>query len=237
MSQQESDPLRSVRIIGQYKALVGFTTLLGLLVGILFAALNPPEATTSKALVEFTAPQCPGGGICGGPAFSPGYIMAEYLKEFPGGVQITLVTGNVLSVSAVGETAAQAEATADKAAQIYITYAGSLSYMGQPASARLLQPPGTVTKPTPPKEFLGDGLLGAVFGAMAGIIAALAAGQTIIDPVALPQGPGAGGQYRAAGQQTPYASTAVSLQQMTREDAERKAADVSTLGRSAAWPP
>lgn len=193
MSEQVPDLPRSVQIIGRYKILVAFMAVLGFLGGIVFGALNPP-VSASKALVVFTAPSCPGGGgaICGGPMFSPAYIQVRLLKTFPSGVQVKPVTGNVLSVSVVAGTPAQAEATAEAAARTFVADAGSLSYLGEQPSAQIIQPATRATGTTTPKQLLGDGLLGAVIGLLIGIIAALAGGQTSIDPVALPRGRGVG---------------------------------------------
>jgi hypothetical protein len=193
MSEQVPDLPRSVQIIGRYRILVAFMAVLGFLGGIVFGALNPP-VSASKALVVFTAPSCPGGGgaICGGPMFSPAYIQARLLKTFPSGVQVKPVTGNVLSVSVVAGTSVQAQATAEAAARTFVSDAGSLSYLGEQPSAQIIQPATRATGTTTPKQLLGDGLLGAVIGLLIGIIAALAGGQTSIDPVALPRGRGVG---------------------------------------------
>jgi hypothetical protein len=216
MSQEASDLPRSVQIIGQYKALVGLVAVLGLLAGIVFAALNPPGS--SKALVLFTAPSCPAAGsICGGPMFSPDYIQAKVLKAYPDGVQIKPVTDDVLAISATGGTVAQAEATAEAAVRSYIADAGSLSYLGEQPSALVLEQPTPARGTTPPKQLLGDALLGAIFGALVGVIAALAAGQTIIDPPTITPGYGSGGQAGGAPAQVP-------LLQLAREYAERTAA-------------
>jgi hypothetical protein len=178
MSEQVPDLPRSVQIIGRYKILVAFMAVLGFLGGIVFGALNPPVSG--------------GGAICGGPMFSPAYIQARLLKTFPSGVQVKPVTGNVLSVSVVAGTPAQAQATAEAAARTFVADAGSLSYLGEQPSAQIIQPATRATGTTTPKQLLGDGLLGAVLGLLIGIIAALAGGRTSIDPVALPRGRGVG---------------------------------------------
>jgi hypothetical protein len=229
MNQQEANLPRSVRIIGQYKTLIGLMALLGGLVGGIFAALHPP-VSTSSAMVMFTAPTCPQGAICGGPMFSPADGQA------PGGVTITVVKGNVVAISAPGGTAAQAAAAANKAARSYIASIGSLTYLGQTASGTVIGPATTVAETTPPKELLGDALLGAVFGALIGIIAALIGGQTIIDPVAMPKGLGAAGNAGGAGQPTPYATTTVSLEQLGRDYKQRAAGD-GPFGGFEAGPP
>ena len=73
MSQQAADLPRSVQIIGRQRTLVGLMAVLGLLVGVVFAALTP-SMFTSRALVQLGDPACPGGSICGGPLFSSGDI-------------------------------------------------------------------------------------------------------------------------------------------------------------------
>ena len=191
MSEQVPDLPRSVQVIGRYRILVAFMAVLGFLGGIVFGALNPP-VSGSKALVVFAAPSCPAGAICGGPMFSPAYIQVRVLKTFPRGVQVKPVTGNVLSVSVVAGTPAQAQATAEAAARAFVADAGSLSYLGEQPSAQIIQPATRTTGTTTPKQLLGDGLLGGVIGLLIGIIAALAGGQTSIDPVALPRGRGVG---------------------------------------------
>jgi hypothetical protein len=218
MSQQASDLPRSVRIIAHYRILVGLMAVLGLLAGALLAMLNP-LVTSGEALVAFTPPSCPGGGICGGPAFSPGYIPAG---DLPASVNIELMPGNLLAVTAAGQPAALVNASA----RTYIAYAGSLTYMGQPPSVRLLQPAGTVTEPVTAKRLLDDALLGALAGALAGIIAALAAGQTIIDPVTMPRAFGDGAEAVGAGPAGAWAGGAgreggVSLRQMALDQASR----------------
>jgi hypothetical protein len=228
MSQQASELPRSVQIIARYRGLIGLAALLGALVGVVLAALNPP-ASSSQTLVVFEAPACPAGAICGWPMFSPAFIEAMLLKQFPSGVQVKPVTGDVVSISVAAGTAARAEAIAHAAARSYIVDAGALPYLGELASAQILQPATSTAAATPLKQVAGDALLGAVFGALLGIIAALAGSQTIIDSPALPRGLDVGAGDRAAGQPTRYATTHLSLQELAREDAQRRAAAYSPL--------
>jgi hypothetical protein len=223
MSQQASDLPRPVQVIGQYKVLVGMMALLGLLVGAVFAALNPP-GSDSQVFLLFTAPSCPAGAVCGGPMFSLPDTVAGWLGTNPGEVQVRTVTGSVLSVSVTARTAAEATALAEAAARSYIGYAGSLSYLGEHASAEVLNLPGTASEPVSPKHLLDGALLGALFGALAGIIVALAAGQAIIDPVTFPEGLGAGEAARGPDPETGYGSTGIPLEQLAREYSSRRAA-------------
>jgi hypothetical protein len=206
MNQQASDLPRSVQILGRFRTLIGFLAGLGLLAGAVFGALNPP-ASNSKALLAFGAPSCPQGAICGGPMFSPGYVQAQLAKTFPAGVQIKVINGNLLSVTVSGKNAAVDQTLANAAAKVYIADTGSLSYMGEHPSAKLFQPATTASAPVSPKRVLDGALLGAVSGLLVGVIAALAGGQTIIDPVALPRGPavgGEGGGVSGSGQETGF---------------------------------
>jgi hypothetical protein len=237
MSQQAADLPRSVQIIGRHRTLVGIMAVLGLLVGVVFAALTP-SVFTSKALFQVGEPGCPGGSICGGPAFSSGDIQPRLPSAFPDGVQVKLVTGNVVSVSASAGTAAQAEAALDS----YLGIVGmsaptSMSYQGEQVSAQLLEPPTAATGTAPTQRLYGDALLGAVFGVLLGIIVALAGSRTTIDPLTAPQGFGAGEEDKAVGRETEYAPTGAWLQQLAREHVERKNALDASLGRSQVDPP
>jgi hypothetical protein len=191
MNQQASDLPRSVQTITRFRGLIGLVTLLGAFGGVIFGALNPPTVSTSQTLVMFTAPTCPAAAICGGPIFSPGYVKAMLLKEYPIGVQVKSGADGVVSISVAAGTAARAEIIAYKAANSFITDTGSISFIGEHASAQVLRPATIATGTTPPKRLAGDALLGAVAGVLLGTIAALAGGQTIIDPPALPRGAGA----------------------------------------------
>jgi len=55
MNQQAPDLPRSVQIIGRYRSLIGLAALLGALVGVVFAALNPP-ASNGQTLLVFSGP-------------------------------------------------------------------------------------------------------------------------------------------------------------------------------------
>jgi len=220
MNQQSPDLPRSVQIIGRYRSLIGVVALLGALVGVLLAALNPP-ASSSQTLVVFTAPTCPAGAICGGPMFSPAFVDGMLLQQFPSGVQVKPVTGDIVSISVAAGTTAQAAAIAHAAARSFIVDAGALPYMGEYASAQILQPATTAAATTPFKQVAGDALLGAVLGALVGIIAALAGGQTLIDSPALARGLDIGSGDRGAGQPTRYATNGLTLRELAKESTLR----------------
>lgn len=216
MTQQPSDVPRFVQIIARYKILIGFMAALGLIGGIALAALNPPRSA-SEAVVVFSPPSCPegAGAICGGPMFSPGYAEARVLEAYPNGIQVTMLSGNVVSITAVSGNAEQAAATANAAARSFVAYAGMWRYLNEQPSAAILQRATVATGTTEKKRLVDDGLLGAVFGALAGVLAALAAGQNTIDPPPAPAGMDIGAGVRAASREPRYATTGLTLEQMS----------------------
>jgi hypothetical protein len=187
MDQQPPDLPRSVKIIRRYRTLIGLSAALGLIAGILFAALNPPTGTSTER-VAFAAPSCPAGAVCGGAAFSPAYVRASVLKVFPSGVKITPVAGNVFYITVVAGSPTQAQATAQAAARTYVTEVGSLSYMGEQPSAQVLAPATKTTGTVSSRSLENGALLGAVFGLLLGVIMALAGARTTIDPMPTPRG-------------------------------------------------
>jgi hypothetical protein len=186
MNQPAPDFPRFVQMIDRYRALVGILAALGLLAGAVFAALNPP-VFTSQALVLFT-PSCPAGAICGGPSFVSDDIGSRVLPPLPSGVQVKPLAGNVLSVSATAGTAAQAEATANAAAHSYLVYFDALIYSNGQTSVPVLHPATGATGTTALMRLRDDALLGAVLGALLGVIAALAGSGATIDTPAAPPG-------------------------------------------------
>jgi hypothetical protein len=226
MSQQASDSPRFVQILGRYKALIGIMALLGLLGGAIFAALNPP-VFTSQALVVFPASSCPAGAICGGPMFAPNRpagLGVKLLESLPSGVQLTPIAANGLLVSTTGRTAAQAEASTDAAARTYLAYAESLSYPGEQVPAYIQEPATRATGTAPLIRLRDDLLLGAVFGALLGVIAALAGSGATIDTIAAPPGYNIGDEKNRAGQETRYVSTGLLLQQTALDALDRSEA-------------
>jgi len=232
MNQQPADLPRFVQIIGRYRSLIGIMAVLGLLVGVVLAALNP-AVFTSRALVSYQ-PVCPAGAICGGPAFALNSGTVKLPGSLTVGTQVTPTAGNVLTVSAVGGTAAQAEAAADAAAR-QIADARALSYQGQQGSGVTIEPATTATGT--PQQLSSDALRGAVLGVLLGILAALAASRTTIDPMTAPRGFGTGEEDKAVGRGAGYAPTGVWLTDLAREQVERRTELDNSVGRSQADPP
>jgi hypothetical protein len=189
MNQQPSDSPRFVEILRRYRALIGLMAALGLLAGALFAVLNPP-VFTSQATVILPASDCPAGAICGGPLFAPdrsAYLRAKLLQSLPSGVRVKPVGANGLWLSATARTAAQAEAVTNAAARRYFAYAQSLNYPGEEVAAQI-EPATSATGTAPLIRLRVDLLLGALSGALLGVIAALGGSGATIDTPNAPPG-------------------------------------------------
>jgi hypothetical protein len=236
MNQRVSDLPRFVRIIVQYRVLLGVMAMLGLLAGTVFAALNPP-VFTSQALVLLPAPLCPAGAICGGPAFAPDYLGTRLLRSLPAEVRIEPLAGNVLSVIATAGTAAQAEAAVNAAGRSYLAYEDSLIYSSGQAPVPILRPATSATGTAPLIRLLADALLGAVFGALLAVVAALASSRAIIDTLAAPPAFGFGEEEERAAREPAYSTSGVPLEQLALEHVRRSSAGGSSLDISAALPP
>lgn len=193
MSQQSLDLRRSVSVVRRHKILVVVITALGLSAGLGYAVLKPPMVT-SEALVVLPQAAALGGQPApnGGPG-STGYMATQtviassdpvFSAALPSIKPVTSltklrteitasgVTNSILSISATGSNAAQAEVTANAVARSYI------SYVGEPKNghvvANMLQPAISAKRTSPVTLSLIYGLLGLLMGAILGIIAALA---------------------------------------------------------------
>jgi len=199
MSQQAMDLRRPMRIVRQYKVLVGTVAFLGLLLGVAYAIFHPP-LVKSTALVVLpqvvrSVPSSNGTGSGGTAATSgpdsymttqaaiggsypvlsaalPHVRPAMSLNALHTEIQVTSPTYGILAFSARGRTAAQAEATANAVAQSYVAYVGPGSPVGH-VQAHVFSSATSATGTSPIKQLVIYALLGAVIGTLVGIIAAL----------------------------------------------------------------
>ena len=200
MSQQALDLRRPVQIVRRHKFLVGIVVVLGLLLGAAYAVLSPPMVKSAALVVlpqEVQNSQSSGGANSNNaqPATGPASYMATQvviassnpvlsaalphvrpamsLSALHSEIQVTTPTYGILSFSARGRTAAEAEATANAVAQSYIAYVGPTSPAGH-VQAHVLAPATSAAGPSPVKQLVIYALLGAVIGAIIGVIVALA---------------------------------------------------------------
>jgi len=198
MSEQALDLRRSAQIIRRHKVVVSVFVMLGLL-GAVGWALHRPPMLTSQALVTVALPPAEQGAgppsqngqpvippalatqivIAGSnpvlqralPAIDPSMPLATLRSR----VQVTSVAGSdVLSISAQGKTAAQAEDTANAVAKSYVTIINSRNAPGGQVQTQVEELATTASGPSQFSRLLVTGLLGALLGAAVGAIAVLA---------------------------------------------------------------
>jgi capsular polysaccharide biosynthesis protein len=196
MSQQSLDLRKSVQIVRHRKRLVGGAVALGILIGAGFAVLNaPPLRSTALVVLPQAAAQSAqsAGGGSDTTAGTSGYMATQVviassdpvlsaalpriepptsLLKLQRETQVQSVTDSILSITVSGSSAAQAEDAANAVANSYVSYLGS-SRAGR-VQANVLQPAMTATRTNPLQRQIIFGLLGALAGALIGVIAALA---------------------------------------------------------------
>jgi capsular polysaccharide biosynthesis protein len=199
MSQQGLDLRRSVQIVRRHKVLVGIVVALGLLIGGAYAKFNPPMLTSTTLIVlpqSATSTQQPttsSGQSTVSPYTATQLVIADSnqvlaaalpnvkptmsLEKLHSRVQVASVTSYIISVSAQGKSAADAEATANAVAASYIAYVNSPSSPIKHVSARILEPATSAIGTGPIKALVITGLIGALAGALIGIIMSLAVGR------------------------------------------------------------
>jgi capsular polysaccharide biosynthesis protein len=195
MSQQVLDLRRSVQIVRRHKILLGVIMALGIAAGCAYSVLKPPMLTSTALVVlpESQNTAAAGGTAAGaGPdgytatqeviasstevlsAALPNARPAMSLQQLRGDVQIASVTPYVLSISAKGKVAADAEATANAVAKSYVALVNGASSPVGRVSASLLEPATSAAGKGPLEALIVSGLLGALGGAAIGVITSLA---------------------------------------------------------------
>jgi capsular polysaccharide biosynthesis protein len=227
MSQQALDLRRVIQIVRKHRKILGVVVVLGLLAGAAYAALKPPmmSSTALVVLPGLFAPSAQSaesnsGGTSGtGDIYMATQVVvagsdavladalphvspAMSLQVLQRNVHITSVTGSsIISITASGSTAAQAETTANAVADSYIAYTNSRSNpignvsassgnnsVGNVSassgtnptgnlSAKMLEPATLATGPNIPELIVLYGLLGALVGGFGGFIGSLAVGR------------------------------------------------------------
>jgi hypothetical protein len=179
MTQQQPNLRRSMRIVRRYKGIVGGFALLGLVAGVGYAVLNPPQQTSS-ALVILPAPK---------PNIQTDTLIAESapvltaalphighgmtLTALHQGITATDATGNVISINATDKTAADAEADANAVAASFLSFIGSANSPVGAVAGRVFVPASTATSGGAIKQFILYGPIGLVAGLLIGFIVAL----------------------------------------------------------------
>jgi hypothetical protein len=98
---------------------------------------------------------------------------AMSLTDLRHDIQIRSLTPYVISINAQGETAGDAEATANAVARSYIRYVGSASSPAGRVPANLLQLATSATGTAPLMRLLAGAMLGMISGVLIGVIAVI----------------------------------------------------------------
>jgi capsular polysaccharide biosynthesis protein len=179
MTQQQPNLRRSMRIVRRYKGIVGGFAFLGLVAGVGYAVLNPPQQTSS-ALVILPTPK---------PNIQTDTLIAESapvltaalpkighgmtLTALHQGITATDATGNVISVNATDKTASEAEDDANAVAASFLSFIGSANSPVGAVAGRVFVPASTATSGGAVKQFILYGPIGLVAGLLIGFIVAL----------------------------------------------------------------
>jgi len=196
MSQQAVDLRRSIQLVRRHKILVGGVLLLGIAAGGAYAVVKP-AAVTSTALValppsaQSTEPVVNAGGTDPYTATQevvassyqvllnalPNVRPAMSLEQLRHDIQVGSPAADIVSITATGKTATDAEATANAVARSDIAYLSSPKSPVGHVLAQLLAPATSAAGPTRIKRMITFGLLGALAGFLIGAIAAIAIGR------------------------------------------------------------
>src|SRR5215472_11574195 len=124
MSEQALDLRRSMKTVRRHKILVGSFVALGILAGAGYAVLKPPTFTSSDALVGLpatTRDMSTQVVIAGSnPVLEAALRTIQPTMPLPtlrNRIQVKGLTQNILSISAQGKTAAEAEGAANAVAK------------------------------------------------------------------------------------------------------------------------
>jgi capsular polysaccharide biosynthesis protein len=194
MSEKALDLRRSVQLVRRHKWLMGTVTALGLLAGGAYSTARPPLLTSTALIVLPQSAQAAAGAAAtnGSPdpytatqtviarstpvlsAALPNVRPAMSVEALRADIQVNSPTGFIISVSAKGKVAADAEATANAVANSYIAYVNSPNSPIPQVTAHMLQPATSATGENRYLALAINVLVGLLVGAVIGVIAALA---------------------------------------------------------------
>ena len=194
MSEKALDLRSSVQIVRRHKWLMSAVTVLGLLAGGAYSTLHPPMLTSTALIVLPQSAQAAAGAAAtnGNPdpytatqtviARStpvltdalPNVRPAMSLEALRADIHVSSPTGFIISVSAKGKLAADAEATANAVANSYIAYVNSPNSPIPQVTAHMLQPATSASGENRVLALVLNVLIGLLAGALIGVIAALA---------------------------------------------------------------
>jgi len=182
MIREPLDLKWAVRTLLRHKLVLLVAALIGLVAGIAFAVLRPSVRTAQAWVV--LPPSTRGGVqtqvlIAGSDAVLGGAVADLHprvsLDSLRNRVHVGNRTNTILIVSATGDTAAQAEQTANAVAQQYVRYVRHRGNLPDgPVQARILQPAASTTGTKSSARYIGLALLGSAVGTVLAAFGTLA---------------------------------------------------------------
>jgi len=178
--EQPLDLRRSMQIVRRHKAVVVIFAALGLLAGVGYGVVRPPMLTSSTLVALPPSTHDTATQVV---VASSEPVLADALRSIQPAVpletlrsrvQVKSVTFTVLSISAQGKTAAQAEGTANAVANSYIAYVRTANSAAGKVHAQLLQRATTASGTSLSVRLLVTGGFGALLGLVLGVIVTLA---------------------------------------------------------------
>ncbi len=179
MSQQALDLRRSTQTVRRHKRLVGLLAALGFLAAIAYTIVSPPQvSSTSLVVLPNSAPSVATQVVIAQsdpvlsaalPQVSPPVTLTQLRSK----IHVKSLTSYILSITAQGKTAADAEATANAVASSYIAYVGLRYSLVGHVVAHTLQRATIAAGPSLPAALASTALIGALVGALIGVIVAL----------------------------------------------------------------
>lgn len=181
---EELDLRRSLRYVWRHKILVGVFAALGLMAGIGYTVLSPPMLSSTALVVlppsvHDTRTQV--AIATSDPVLASvrrSIDTAMSLEAMRHRVRAGSPAYNLISISAQGTTAAQAERTANAVASSYVHYVSSTGSPGRTIPAHVLSAATSATDTPLPIHVLYTGGVGALAGFLIGAIVALAIGRS-----------------------------------------------------------
>lgn len=196
MSQQALDLRKSMQIVRRRRVFVVGVVALGILGGAAYAVLRPPMvtstalialptsvnsqpvATTTTGPDPFTATQeIVAGSYQVLSDALPNVRPAMSITELHRNIQVGSPSADIISVSAQGKNAADAEATANAVANSYVSYVNSKHSAVGHITAQLLESATSASGPSPTERTVIYGLVGGLAGLVIGVLVALAIGR------------------------------------------------------------
>jgi capsular polysaccharide biosynthesis protein len=180
VSEEALDLRRSVQIVRRHKIVVSIVTLLGLFAGIAYVMLSPPMlvSTALVALPASTRNITTEVVVAGSDPVLTGAIRRldppTSLQTLQNRIHAQSLSPGIISISAQGKTAAEAEHTANAVAKSFVDYLSSTKNPGLQMQAKVFQPAINATGTSQRQRMVIYGLLGALLGAVIGAIAVLA---------------------------------------------------------------